>query len=80
MAWFKITHRETGETQMVCGTAGIDLEAWTAEPLARAPHAHEVLDGGEGKLRDHRKDRRPMPRTREELDDLIRAVVAEELA
>lgn len=80
MGWHKITDRKTGEIlQMVASLDGIDTDAFAVEPLARAPHAHEVLDGKTGRLRDHRSNQRSLPRTVEELDALIRKIVADEL-
>jgi hypothetical protein len=83
MTWCTLVHKkDPTRKQMVACLGGVDMSEWKVETeLGRAPHAHEVLCPETGKLRDHRKDCKPrLPRNHDELEALIRAVVAEELA
>ncbi len=43
--WYEITHKESGEQQIVCGLRGYDRKVWRSRRIERAPGEFERIDG-----------------------------------
>lgn len=57
MSWYQITHKETGEKQIVASLNGRDEDDWEAIPIPRAPTEFEDIVDGRLVLNTERRDR-----------------------
>lgn len=70
--WYQITHKVSGEQQIVCGLDGYDTEDWTVRELEREPAEHEYVDAN-GRIQ---KDEEALIDARYGVDHIVEARAA----